>query len=251
MLIFGIPIGRSRPSFKTAISPEATFYAVGDIHGCFSLLQKIPDLTVESIPIVFVGDYVDRGMESASVLRWLFERQTADPENIICLMGNHERMMLDTIENPQKEGPRWLRHGGLETVVSFGIDPVLGHGTAEEWDRMRDALCEAMGPDLLTWVQQLPLSWQSGNVFVCHAGADPTQPIEYQMPETLLWGHELFGSKSREDGIWVLHGHTIFEKAQAQGGRISVDIGAYATGRLVCAHVCAQDVTFLTVGSSA
>ena len=41
----------------------------------------------------------------------------------------------------------------------------------------------------------------------------------------------------RRDGQWVLHGHTITDMPQMQAGRIAIDTGAYATGRLTAALV--------------
>lgn len=71
------------------------------------------------------------------------------------------------------------------------------------------------------------------------------KPLEFQSPQTLIWGHEEFTTRIRDDGYWVLHGHTIVDEATAQDGRISIDTGAYATGRLTCAHVYNQGLTFM------
>jgi len=73
-------------------------------------------------PRVFVGDYVDRGENSADVLRTLFALK--DDRKVVCLIGNHEDMMLGFIDDPEKKGARWLRYGGLQTLASFGIGGV-------------------------------------------------------------------------------------------------------------------------------
>lgn len=86
------------------LGPEAPFFAVGDIHGCKSILKnlmrRIDEFADGSEKIVFLGDYIDRGLESQQVLIWLFELTQAFPDRVICLMGNHERMMLDFIDDP-------------------------------------------------------------------------------------------------------------------------------------------------------
>lgn len=242
---------RAQQTFTTPIQPDVAFLAIGDVHGCVKFLEAIPELTASQgwadLPILFVGDYVDRGSDSASVLRWLYDQQQTNPEKVICLMGNHERMMLDTLEEPEKHGRRWLHHGGRETVASFGVQPIMHKGTSEDWIAMRDALREAMGPDLLDWLTNLPLSWQTGNVFACHAGAHPMMPVDMQKSSTLIWGCEEFTKRPREDGIWVLHGHTIVEQAHAIEGRIAIDTGAYATGRLTCAHISQSGPAFYTL----
>lgn len=242
--------GRRNPAFTAPLQPDQPFFAVGDVHGCFDHITRVPELMehhgAPDAPVLFVGDYVDRGPDSAGVLRWLFERNRAEPDRVICLMGNHERMMLDAIKNPEKHGPFWLRHGGLETLASFGVAPVMGQVSRAQWSDMGEALRQAMGPELLDWIANLPLSWQSGNVFACHAGAHPMQPVMFQNPKTLLWGCEEFTNRVRDDGIWILHGHTIVDQAYAHNGRIAIDTGAYATSNLTCAYIAEDGVSFLT-----
>jgi serine/threonine protein phosphatase 1 len=75
----------------------------------------------------------------------------------ICLMGNHERMLLSFLEDPDGQGARWIKHGGRETMVSFGITP---DATSEQ----RDALKECIGADGLAWLTSRPLYFQSGNL---------------------------------------------------------------------------------------
>ena len=104
----------------------------------------------------------------------------------------------------------------------------------------------AMGADMIAWLRDLPSMWKSGNVTVVHAGADPATPIARQGVKTLVWGHKNFDTKPRQDGVWVLHGHTIVDVATAQDGRIAVDTGAYATGRLTAAYITDGDAAFLT-----
>jgi serine/threonine protein phosphatase 1 len=237
--------------FSAQMAPEQPFCAVGDLHGCLAQFEKIADLVaaqgMEKAPLVFVGDFVDRGEHSAQLLQSLMPMQKAEPDRIICLQGNHEKMMLDVLQDPVKHGARWLKHGGLQTVASFGVQPVLGTGSAEAWQEMGQALRDAMGDELIQWVTELPLSWRSGNVFVCHAGADPLVPLQFQSPEVMLWGAGSFTQMVRDDGNWVLHGHTIMPEAVAQDGRISIDTGCYATGTLTCAKITSQGADFLSI----
>ena len=223
------------------IEPETAFSAIGDIHGRADLLERALHLP-HSHPIVCVGDYVDRGDNSADVLRMLHSRP-----DIICLSGNHEEMMLSFVETPQKHGNRWLRFGGLQTLASFGVSGVTDTSEDSAMISARDQLVAAMGAPLLSWMQSLPTRWRSGNVAVVHAGADPVVPIEDQTTRALHWGHPDFAKTQRTDGVWVLHGHTIVDGPLAQKGRIPIDTGAYATGRLTVAHVEISGVHFETV----
>lgn len=237
--------------FAAPLAPEVPFYAIGDIHGCDGLLQKLIGQLQEaahpSAVLVCVGDYIDRGEESAAVLRRLYEMQTGAPEFMTCLMGNHEHMMLRFFEDPKAHGARWLRYGGLQTLASFSITGLPGADAADkEWLDLRSRVADAMGDDLLAWLRKLPSHWQSGNVHVVHAGADPDLPVATQDRSTLLWGHAEFAKKQRGDGQWIVHGHTIVDKAQAKDGRISIDTGAYATGHLTAALVEIGKISFVT-----
>ena len=76
-----------------------------------------------------------------------------------------------------------------------------------------------------------------GNVAVVHAGADPRKPLESQRPANLTWGHPAFGQLPREDGTWIVHGHTVVDRPIMANGVISIDTGAYARGRLTAAII--------------
>lgn len=221
-------------------SPEAPFWAIGDIHGRADLLEQAESIMLREapgIPAVFVGDYVDRGPDSATVLQLLSSGSEDGDQPIICLMGNHEQMLLDFLDHPERSGPRWLRNGGVATMQSFGISGADAAASPDELAGMAHALLGAMGTDLLAWLRARPLFWQSGNIGVVHAGADPAAPLAEQKPKALLFGHPEFMRKSRRDGLWILHGHTITRKPNAEAGRIAIDTGAYATGRLTCALI--------------
>ncbi|WP_166418810.1 metallophosphoesterase [Cochlodiniinecator piscidefendens] len=230
--------------------PDESFYAIGDIHGCDRLLAQLLDKILHdsrglSHQIICVGDYVDRGEESAQVLRRLFALHQSEHVNLTCLIGNHEDMMLRFIEDPESHGERWLRYGGLQTLASFGVRGAVGANKAS-MTALRDALKEAMGAPLIAWMQSMPTQWQSGNVAVVHAGADPQLPLRLQDPYVLKWGHPRFQQETRTDDVWVLHGHTIIDKPEATNGRIAIDTGAYATGQLTAAYIDCDTARFLS-----
>ncbi len=232
-------LGR-KPPFPP-VAPDTPFCAIGDIHGCADLLSDALRQAKDR-PVVCVGDYVDRGARSADVLQMLFARP-----DIICLSGNHEEMMLRFIDTPEEYGSRWLRYGGVQTLASFDVGGVDAASDAGKMRKARDELVAAIDPALLDWVRDLPSMWTSGNVAVVHAGADPGVPMDDQTSGVLRWGHPDFDSRVRQDGIWVLHGHTIVDAPQMAQGRIAIDTGAYATGRLTMAHVETGSVTFETL----
>lgn len=225
------------PVFTGACLPDQKIQAIGDIHGCDTLLQVILQKLDPESPIVALGDFVDRGPNSRAVLELLFQKNTEDPENFICLMGNHEAMMLEFFDDPAGRGQRWLRYGGLETLLSYGISGARENSKGQDAVNIRDALVEKITPEIQRWIRNLPVRYSSGNLHVVHAGMDPSLPVEAQSNSVLVWGHDDFFTKPRQDDAWVLHGHTIFELPSQSEGRISIDTGAYHSGRLTAA-VC-------------
>lgn len=222
--------------------PDVPTYVVGDIHGRADLLELLLGLidahiggTGTSNPtLVFVGDYIDHGPDSAETLARLRELTRDFPQSVVCLMGNHERMLLDFLADPVTRGPRWMREGGAATLWSFRIDPhpLQTTGTPEEFRDAARKLDAAMPEGLRDWISALPLSWNSGNLWVVHAGADPAHAMDAQSARVLLWGHPDFEAVPRADGSWVAYGHMEMERPVYEEGRVALDTGAWRTGRL-------------------
>lgn len=222
-------------------APDTPLCVIGDVHGCLPVLERILQQVPQDHRIILAGDYIDRGEQSAEVLRYLSRRP-----DLTCLMGNHEDMLLRFLQDPGREGGRWIRNGGLQTLASFGIRGARAQMTREELTDCRNRLQAAMGEELTGWVAGLENAVLSGNVLAVHAGADPRAAPEEQSEETLMWGHPDFFRFPRRDGIWVVHGHTIVSEAVAEQGRIAIDTGAYATGTLSAVCLDGSAPGFLT-----
>ena len=234
-----------------ALNVPSAHYIVGDIHGRYDLLQALLGKIVQDAAIrelqsgrvIYLGDYVDRGDQSAQVLGLLFELCQDDPELHTCMMGNHEAMMLQFLDDPVEKGARWIRFGGLQTLASFGI----GHGIndrskgGELLDVSRQ-LRAALPAGMEDWLRAMPTLIDTGGNLICvHAGLDPSAPLDQQTTRTRLWGHGDFMTQARTDGVWVAHGHTVVDRAGLENGRVQTDTGAYATGTLSAVGVLGAD----------
>lgn len=206
---------------------------IGDLHGRMDLLTQMLAQIAEQPQAdtarrIIVGDMIDRGPDSIAVLRHLHAQHRTSPDTTVCLMGNHERMMLDFLADPDRHGPRWIAAGGSETLASAGAAP---------WGRvpmtqLAAQLRTALGPDLLGWVQDLPLCWQAPGIGATHAGADPALDLAQQPATRLLWGARGTVEHARTDGMWIAQGHDIVPRARLTKGRIMVDTGAWRSGLL-------------------
>lgn len=215
--------------------PEVDVAVIGDLHGRADLLEQMLTMLAKEASeaqVLCVGDYVDRGPDSKAVL----QRLRSHSGNMICLLGNHEVMMLDFLEDPVEHGGRWLRNGGVTTLASFGINLDEGLGRAELL-KARDALQAELGDGTRDWLDGLPIYWQSGNLLVTHAGPDPKLPIDRQDEASFLWGHNRFLRDARNDDLWVAHGHWIKDRGTCASARIAVDTGAWTTGKLTAAFI--------------
>jgi len=234
--------GANGPSgFDAPLAPDQRIAVIGDVHGCdrllLSLLNRLGALDPSPEKLVFAGDLIDRGENSATVVSLAFGLQRRLGDQVVVVRGNHEQMMLDFLDAPTEAAPRWLRNGGLQTLASFGVGGATENMTDEIAHRSRNALADALGPTLIDWLWDTPTMFTTGNVHVVHAAADPALPLNRQSADTLTWGHPDFQRRARRDGQWIVHGHTIVDEVVARNGRIGVDTGAYATGRLSAAII--------------
>lgn len=238
-------------TFSAPLAPEVPFYALGDLHGrddlLQQLLQQLYDIADPQACLVCVGDYIDRGENSADVLRRIHDLQReAGADVMICLRGNHEQMLLDYLARPDEAGARFLRNGGLQTLASFGVGGVSATSPGAALIDKALEMREAMGPKMVAWLDGLGYQYLSGNVAVVHAAANPSASMSEQAHRHMIWGHRDFPQKDRQDGIWVIHGHTIVPSVDIEPGRIAVDTGAYATGVLSAVAITESGTDILT-----
>lgn len=198
-------------------------YAIGDIHGA---LHKLQDLLARCERhagdrprrYVLLGDYVDRGPDSAGVLRVLREMTTSMPD-VVALMGNHEAMLLAVIDGAI-EPAAWLGQGGATTLASYGVAQAreLPHADVD-------------------WLRALPLLHDDGRRLFVHAGIDPRVPLDAQDEHDLLWIREPFLADPRDYARLIVHGHTPLAsgKPDLRGNRLNLDTGAVFGGPLTAA----------------
>lgn len=221
--------GRSVPSGKR-------IYAIGDIHGCAEQFERLIDmiasdargLSYRESAIVLLGDFIDRGPDSARVLDFVKLMQDSELE-VHAIMGNHEEVLLALLDRPTEEIAHFFaRIGGRETLASYGI--ILAPTKPDARAIIEGAMAIPEGHREL--LRGLRDSVEIGDMFFTHAGIDPELPLGEQDPATLRWIREPFiGSQERFEKL-VVHGHTITPAIDLAPGRVGIDTGAFRTGVL-------------------
>lgn len=223
------------PASRAAIPPGERVYAVGDIHGCADLFEAL----IQAIDaddhsrgparttVILLGDLIDRGPDSAGVLRLARDWQKRRPVRI--LMGNHEEMFLTALRKPRVMGP-FLRFGGRETLLSYPIDPAA-YARADIAEVL--ALAQAAIPQAdLDFIAGFEDQVTIGDYHFVHAGVRPGLALASQKTSDLRWIREPFLDHTGPFGAVVVHGHTITDRAEFRANRIGIDTGAFNSGRL-------------------
>lgn len=241
---------KPRAAAKTAASTGGRLvYAVGDIHGRLDLLDALLDIIAADVAalaprerpvLVFVGDYIDRGPASKTVIDRLIRlKQVSDGGfgfEVRALMGNHEQTLLQFLESSEV-GPSWAEFGGGETLASYGVVRPPGRGDVDSWRAVQERFRENLPAEHLALLRGLELSARYGDYLFVHAGVRPGVPWDLQEPEDLLWIRNDFLSLPHRLDCVVVHGHTPDNEPFVGRDRINVDTGAYATGVLTAVRL--------------
>ncbi len=235
---------------------DRRIYAIGDIHGRADLLEILLARIDEDrqdadrpAEIVFLGDYVDRGDQSKSVIDLCLatkQRVSNDPRltNVVFLRGNHEAAMQGFLDDPV-EGAVWLSYGGLATVESYRAKGPANPVRPDDFIALSDGLKDALPDEHIQFLQNLTVFYQAGDYVFVHAAVHPSLPLADQPAETLYWGHKGFLEKPWIEPFKVVHGHTITDTPDVRSFRIGIDTGAYYTDCLTALCIDGADTYFL------
>jgi serine/threonine protein phosphatase 1 len=166
--------------------------AVGDVHGMLDeldiLLACISDwrrrASETAVRLIFLGDYIDRGPDSAGVIARVRALQS---QGAVALRGNHEQMLIDALDS-EDAMQLFLGNGGDATLHSLGSFEAL--------------------VDAALWCESLPLTHEDDLRLFVHAGIRPGIPLANQRPRDLLWIRQQFSDAPGPHPKYIVHGHT-------------------------------------------
>jgi len=212
-------------------------YVIGDIHGRLDLLDQLLDTIHADISsrkprkvlLVFVGDLIDRGPDSAKVVERLRTYRHRGVRTMF-LQGNHEEVLLRILAGEADLITKWRWFGGTECLNSYGVDTekLSGMSESEAIEIVRGAIPK----DHVDFLESFDDSCRFGDYLFVHAGIRPGVEIDQQRQTDLRWIREPFLFDDTDHGFVVVHGHTIRPEVEMRPNRIGIDTGAYRTGVL-------------------
>jgi serine/threonine protein phosphatase 1 len=226
------------------LPPGQRVYAIGDIHGCLDRLAAVHEQIAEDLAtrpidlsiLVHLGDYVDRGLDSAQVVDWLSGGAPVPVDRIVNLMGNHEDMMLRALVGSDKEANNtWLANGGADSLLSWEISRKV---PPAEW-------ASRVPEEHQAFLRELEISFRHGDYLFVHAGIRPGVPLDKQEKQDMLWIREPFLSWKHSFDAVVVHGHTPRQEPDIRTNRIGIDTGAVMGGILTCVVLEADKLGFI------
>lgn len=245
-----VPASRLLPRGK----PGCRAYAVGDVHGRLDLLNRLLSKIERDMAgrpraktyIVFLGDLIDRGPDSSGVVERLRTYRPPDV-SVVHLSGNHEEVLLEILSGKLGVLPAWLKFGGVECALSYGIDP---DSLRQSEERAAIALVREKVPRAhREFLRSFADTFRFGDYLFVHAGIRPGVGLDEQERKDLRWIREPFLGDAKEHGFMVVHGHTIAAEIDERANRIGIDTGAYQSGILTAIAVEDDRRWFLQTGN--
>lgn len=247
-------LGRRDVRQAPSVPSGERVYAVGDVHGradlFADLIQIIEHDDAERGParttVVLLGDLIDRGHDSAAVVDQA--RQWGQRREVEFIQGNHEEMLL--VSRDDTEAMRgFLKFGGLETLMSYGIDAETS--ASADIEQLQELMNAAIPQDDFDFLDSFKKMVRIGDYLFVHAGVRPDTPLEHQLGRDCRWIREPFLSHRGDFGAFVVHGHTITPEPDVCANRIGIDTGAFLHGTLTAIGLQGQDRWFLQASEAA
>ncbi|MEH6701908.1 metallophosphoesterase family protein [Parasphingorhabdus sp.] len=226
-----------RPIDSATVPDGRRVYAIGDIHGRNDLLKQLLDKimkddgergSVES-EIIFLGDLVDRGPDSAGVIDTAMQAKETFG-NVRFLMGNHEEVYLSAAAGDEKSVRFFNRIGGRETILSYDI--TMKEYMELDMTQLALRIPELFPKEHVDFVSGFEDQIIIGDYAFVHAGIRPGVPLSEQRQKDLRWIREEFLSAQEAHEKIIVYGHTINDDVVETGTRIGIDTGAYYSEKL-------------------
>ncbi|MES2339661.1 MAG: metallophosphoesterase family protein [Pseudomonadota bacterium] len=231
-----------------AIPPGERVYAIGDVHGCADELDRLIHMIdaddaargPAQTTLVFLGDLVDRGPDSAGVVERVRQLCASGAR---LLKGNHEEIFVSAAKGSPRAARGLMSVGGDATLLSYGL--TTDEMNEGDFNDLGNLLVDRIPRDHVRFLDAGERMIAIGDYLFVHAGIRPRFALEDQVDEDLRWIREDFLSSKVDHGVMVIHGHTISDGVDEQPNRIGIDTGAYQSGILTAIGLEGEQRWFL------
>jgi len=203
--------------------------AIGDIHGCARTFRRLLEKVelVRSDTLYLLGDLIDRGPDSRSLIEMILKLQN-EAFDIRGCKGNHEDMLLEAVQSGVFESlMEWLENGGVQTVNSYGVD-----------------YPQDLPEEHLQFLEHLPLVQVSNDFVFAHSGIMSMNDLHTVAGRRyILWDRSGVVNVAMLGGRRVVSGHTPRKLADIKKSltedHVQIDNGVYMLkspgfGNLIC-----------------
>lgn len=180
-------------------------FVIPDVHGSALILSKTLNIIPDSAKIIFLGDYIDRGVDNRGALSLV--KDAVKNRGAIALCGNHDALMVGAYDNDENSTHTWFMNGGMYTFQEYGYH--------------KDEMTEDV-----EWIRQLPILHTDKYRVYVHGWIDTQKPITEQEAGSVMW--KRFGKNDDYDyqGLHIVHGHTPVKEPLLLTNRTNLDTGA-------------------------
>ena len=228
---------KSAPPLLPRVPDDVRVYAIGDIHGRLDLFDQLLakiDADHDARPekrriLILLGDLVDRGPDSAGVVRRALTLDGSSDETHV-IAGNHEELFQAALDDDRDAMRIFARAGGRETILSYGVATDVYDRT--DFDDLSELIRAHLPQEHVDFLARLEDVVEIGDYAFVHAGIRPGVPLKDQRASHLRWIRSEFLDHRGTHPKMIVHGHTITDRVDERPNRIGIDTGAYESGRL-------------------
>ncbi len=243
-----------RPIDSASVPEGRRIYAIGDVHGRNDLLQQLLAKIIKDdgerdkaeSEIIFLGDLVDRGPDSAGVIDTVMQLKSS-LGNVRFLMGNHEEVYLAAATGNEKSVRFFNRIGGRETILSYDIS--MQEYVELDIAQLAARITTLFPREHVDFIAGFEDQIIIGDYAFVHAGIRPGVSLAEQRPKDLRWIREEFlGTEDAHEKV-IVYGHTISDEVVEAGNRIGIDTGAYYSDKLTALALQGSERWYLDTGA--
>lgn len=223
---------------------QEQMYIIGDVHGCYktliALIDKLPNK--QNSKICFVGDLIDRGNDSKSVVDFVKKN------NFDCVLGNHEYFMIESLpkileDNSKISTEKWTskKAGGIATLNSYNneqeiLDDLEYFKSLPLYIEYKDFKTED-GRYLVVSHSSVESKWEFKDY--------PKDSKQYEdFVNTILYSrYKNFDNKE----IFNVYGHTSTSKVIINNFKAQIDLGCCYKDIELSASLCALEFPSLNI----